>query len=181
MKPSSSKRLINLKRWSAVLSVFISRLGLLPANFSPLGSYGFFGQNFLLYFGSILLFDLTVGGFYRGFIFTYLGFGAYYFLGRLAKNNPAKQTLYLPIASFVFFALSNFGSWFYWYPHTLEGFIACYLVALPFYRNTLLADLVFGYGYIYLKNRASHKKTLRNWSLGETAEIRLGKNQLSKV
>lgn len=181
MKKSNSKKIDRLKNWAVVLSIFISRLGYLPANFSPLGSFGFFGQNLLLYLGSIVLFDLTVGGFYKGFWFTYLGFGAYWLLGKLAKNNPTKQALYLPIASFAFFALSNFGSWYYWYPHTLEGFLACYLVALPFYRNTLLADLIFGYGYLYLKNRAKKEKTLKTWSLEESSEIRLGKNQLSKV
>lgn len=164
-----------------MLLVFISRLGFLPPNFNPLGSFGFFGQNFWLYFGSIVFFDLAVGGFYKGFVFTYLGFAAYYLLGRVARNNQTKQILYLPLASFVFFFLSNFGSWYYFYPHSLEGFLACYLVALPFYRNTLLADLIFGYSYLYLKKRLEHKKTLRTWNLGETPEIRLGKNQFSKV
>ncbi|MCL4208186.1 hypothetical protein KJZ63_00950 [Patescibacteria group bacterium] len=182
MKKSNSSKLVRLKKWTTTLAVFISRFGFLPANFSPLGSFGFFGQNFWLYFGSIVLFDLAVGGFYKGFIFTYLGFGAYYLLGKLAKNNPTKQALYLPIASFAFFALSNFGSWYFWYPHNLEGFLACYILALPFYRNTLIADFVFGYGYLYLKKRAEAKKTtLKTWDLGEASEIRLGKNQLSKV
>jgi uncharacterized membrane protein len=30
-----------------------------------------------------------------------------------------------------------------WYAHTLEGLIECYVLALPFFRTSLLADLVF--------------------------------------
>lgn len=133
------------------VAVFISRLGMLPANFSPLGSYGFFGGSPLLYFGSILAFDYLVGGFYKGFVFTYLGFAIYFILGKLAKNSLKKQALFLPLSSFLFFLVSNFGVWYYWYPHTLEGLLTCYLVAVPFYKNTLFGDIMFGYGILILK------------------------------
>ncbi|MGC9291606.1 MAG: DUF6580 family putative transport protein [Acidobacteriaceae bacterium] len=50
-----------------------------------------------------------------------------------------------------FFVLSNFVVWlgFGVYPHTLGGLAACYVAALPFYRNdalstTLLLGAVFG-------------------------------------
>jgi hypothetical protein len=168
----------NFKTYLGGIGAFISRLGFLPANFSPLGSFGFFSKNFKVYLISIIAFDLLVGGFYKGAIFTYLGFFAYYLFGKLAKNNQTKQAVYLPIASLAFFILSNFGSWYFWYPHTISGLLACYIAALPFYKNTLLSDLTFGYGYIwykqYLKNKQENK--LKNWSLGELGQIQLGKN-----
>lgn len=133
------------------LVVFISRFGMLPANVSPLGSFGFFSQNPTLYFVTILAFDYFKGGFYKGFIFTYLGFAGYYLLGKIARNKLKRQLVLLPLASFVFFLFSNFGSWFYWYPRNLTGLIACYTLALPFYQRTLLGDLVFGYMFILLK------------------------------
>ena len=50
-----------------------------------------------------------------------------------------------------FFAISNFAVWLGsgMYPHTSAGLVACYVAALPFYRNdvvstTLVAGLAFG-------------------------------------
>ena len=76
---------LTAKQWSlhiffAVL-VFLSRLGMLPVNYSPLGSFGFFSRNTILYFGVIILFDAFVGGFYDGFLYTYAGFASYLILG----------------------------------------------------------------------------------------------------
>ena len=133
------------------LAVFASRFASLPPNFSPLGSFGFFSQNIFLFFGNIILFDLIKGGFYDGFIFVYLGFLAYYLLGKLSKDSLKKQLLFLPISSFLFFLISNFGVWFAWYPHTLQGLFKCYLLAIPFYKNTMLGDIIFGYGFFGIR------------------------------
>ena len=45
-----------------------------------------------------------------------------------------------------FYLISNFGVWlgFRTYPPTWEGLVACYVAALPFYRNSLLASFLFG-------------------------------------
>lgn len=61
--------------------------------------------------------------------------------------------------SILFFLITNFGVWAppnNWYPHTLEGLIQSYTLALPFFRNTLIGDLgytivLFG-GYEILQN-----------------------------
>lgn len=140
-----------LSKLITALLVYISRLGILPANFSPLGSFGFFSKNPVWFFAVILIFDTFHGGFYQGFMFTYLGFFAYWVLGRLAKNKKSKA-LFLPIASFSFFLISNFGVWLSWYPRTFEGLIQCYVLALPFYQNTFLGDLFFGYSVLFYKN-----------------------------
>ena len=44
-----------------------------------------------------------------------------------------------------FFLISNFGVWLGWrmYPPTWDGLITCYVAALPFYRNSLLASLAY--------------------------------------
>ena len=45
-----------------------------------------------------------------------------------------------------FFVLSNFGTWLApggMYGHTLGGLVNCYVAAIPFFRNTLLADVMF--------------------------------------
>ena len=139
-----------MKKLVAAILVFISRFGFLPANVSPLGSFGFFGQNIFLYFLTIILFDLFKGGFYSGFLFTYLGFFAYWAFGKLAKTKKL-QFLLLPFASFAFFLISNLGVWWYSYPHTVSGLIACYVLAIPFYKYTLIGDMIFGYGFFGLR------------------------------
>ncbi len=141
-------------------AVFISRFGLLPANISPLGSLGFFG-NPLLYGISILAFDLLIKGIYPGFWLTYIGFACYPLLGLIAKNSLKKKMLLLPLASFLFFLISNFGVWWYWYDHTLAKLLICYGLAVPFYTRTLIGDLLFGYGYLAILNfKSLQSKTL---------------------
>lgn len=47
-------------------------------------------------------------------------------------------------SSILFFIITNFGVWApssNWYPHTLNGLIECYTLAVPFFRNTILGDL----------------------------------------
>lgn len=132
-------------------SVFISRLDMLPGNVSPLGSLGFFGSNPWFFALNILAFDFLVKGIYPGFWITYIGFAAYPILGRLSRSHQTKQLLALPLASLLFFLISNAGVWWYWYDHTWVDLLACYAIAIPFYTRTLLSDLFFGYGYLVLK------------------------------
>ena len=47
-------------------------------------------------------------------------------------------------SSILFFLITNFGVWAppnNWYPHTLDGLIQSYTLALPFFRNSLIGDL----------------------------------------
>jgi hypothetical protein len=48
-------------------------------------------------------------------------------------------------ASLSFFLLSNLAVWAAWemYPRTLNGLLACYAAAVPFFRNTAVSDLLF--------------------------------------
>jgi len=149
----------NLASWLKSIPVaslvFLSRLTFLPANVKPVGAFGFFG-NPLLYFASIIAFDLFIKGFYPGFWFTYLGFAVYPILGLVARKSTRStrlSLLLLPLASFLFFLISNFGVWLFWYPPTLQGLITCYLLAVPFYARTLVGDLAFGYGYLLFKEQ----------------------------
>jgi uncharacterized protein DUF6580 len=47
--------------------------------------------------------------------------------------------------SVLFFVLTNFSVWAFrtMYPKTGAGLIACYVAALPFFRNTLIGDLLY--------------------------------------
>ncbi len=47
--------------------------------------------------------------------------------------------------SILFFIATNFAHWVFFntYPHTLPGLVECYIAALPFFKFTLLGDLLF--------------------------------------
>ncbi len=149
MKQLLTKNL--LKKPLTALVVYFSRFGFLPANLTPLGAYGFFGGQPWLYFASIIAFDLFKGGLYLGFLWTYAGFACYPLLAWLARHSKRRQILLLPVASFSFFLLSNFGVFWMFYAHTWSGLLTCYALALPFYTRTLLGDLLFGYGYLAVR------------------------------
>ncbi|MFH1966961.1 MAG: DUF6580 family putative transport protein [Patescibacteria group bacterium] len=136
--------------------VFVSRFGFLPANFSPVGTLGFFSKSLWPLMLVTLGFDLLRGGHYPGFLWTYDGFLMYWLMGLVARKTTLfgsrdgrggvikRQLFLLPMASLLFFLLSNFGVWLNWYPRTVEGLVTCYTLALPFYRNTLMGDVAFG-------------------------------------
>jgi hypothetical protein len=48
-------------------------------------------------------------------------------------------------ASISFYLTSNFAVWatYEMYPKTWQGLLACYAAAVPFFRNTVVSDLVF--------------------------------------
>lgn len=47
-------------------------------------------------------------------------------------------------ASVVFFVVTNFGVWASgYYGYTIEGLIACYIAAIPFFTNTLLGTFFY--------------------------------------
>ncbi len=46
-------------------------------------------------------------------------------------------------ASTLFFVLSNFGVWYFYYPLTWSGLTTCFFLAIPFFINALAGDLFY--------------------------------------
>lgn len=134
-----------------IVGLVLSRLVGLPPNVSLQGTYGFTQKNFVVFFGSILAFDVFFGGLYTGVIWTYVGFAGYYMFGHIARKYTVFQWILVPIASVWFFIFSNFGVFITWYQPTVQSFIQCYTVALPFFAATLVGDVFFGYTYLGYK------------------------------
>ena len=91
---------------------------------------------------AMALADIVLG-FYPDLLFTYAGMAAGVFLARglLHPLTPVRLIGTTFLASVVFFILSNLGVFVSgYYGYTLEGFIACYVAALPFWQNSLFAD-----------------------------------------
>jgi len=69
-------------------------------------------------------------------------------LGSAALKGGAKPLRVLGTAlagTISFFIVSNFGVWAVWptYPKTVAGLVACYVAAIPFFRNQFASDLFF--------------------------------------
>ena len=49
------------------------------------------------------------------------------------------------LSSFWFYVTTNFAVWIMWdfYPKTIAGLINCYVLAIPFFSNTLISTLLF--------------------------------------
>jgi uncharacterized protein DUF6580 len=139
-----------------VVVVAFTRLIPHPINFTPIGALGLFAGAFIidrrawvLPIIALLLSDFFVG-FYEpvAMLFVYLGFALSAFIGRFALSEK-RSVLRLGGAAItsatLFFIVSNFGTWMSGslYPMSLAGLIECYVMAIPFYGNTLLGDLFY--------------------------------------
>ena len=114
---------------------------------------------FIVPFLIMLITDIYYGNNYI-FLFTWSGFILIALLGFLISNR--KSTLNIPIVIgtgivgvLLYDLWTNFGCWLGWYPHTLNGLILCYTVAIPFtlwhLLSTVAAISVIVIPAIYLK------------------------------
>jgi len=110
----------------------------------------------------------SVQGFYEGQWQNYLLFGLLTFIGfAIRKINVVNIFLASLAAPTAYFILSNFILWAGWSgtrgygrPKTWDGLILCYNDALPFYRTSLFATLMFSvilFGTYYLLRKNSIK------------------------
>ncbi|MFH1355196.1 MAG: DUF6580 family putative transport protein [Candidatus Omnitrophota bacterium] len=85
-------------------------------------------------------------GLHNVVLFTWGGFALVALLGTWLKNHKtfsAAVSLSL-VSAALFYLVSNFGVWLMgWYPRNLTGLINCYVMALPFLRNTIVSTLVY--------------------------------------
>jgi hypothetical protein len=138
-------------------------------NFSIVGALalfsGAFFQNkylrFIIPLTVMLLSDLVIGV-HATMPFVYGSFVLISFLGRfLTKDqNPIKLIGVSIVSSTIFFLITNFGVWIMtdMYIKNFSGLLTSYYMGVPFFRNTLISDLLYSfvlfYGYTYLEVRA---------------------------
>ncbi len=145
-----------------ILILAFARLIPHPPNFTPVIAVaimsGYLFKNIYLSFATLLismiLADIFIG-FYNNVLFVYLSLIliAYIFFKINNKINFKNLLLYSFFGSLVFFVISNFGVWASGslgvnnvpYEKNLKGLIECYILAIPFFTNTLLSTLFFVY------------------------------------
>ena len=150
------------------LILFASFTRLIPhmPNFTPIGVMALFGGAYLSnkYYAFIIpilslwLSDIIINNFilnyydqftwfYPGFIWQYASFGIIILMGYfLLKKITLKKVLMTSIgSSLIFFVITNFGVWASgsMYPLNVNGLISCFVLAIPFYKGTLLGFLFY--------------------------------------
>ena len=63
----------------------------------------------------------------------------------------------------LFYIVTNFAVWTGgWYGYTLEGLLTCYIMAIPFFINTLLSTIIFTHLFNYFKKKKFTLPTLKH-------------------
>jgi len=125
-----------------------------PANFAPIAAISLFsGFYFRRYFVAVPLIAMLISDLFIGFYdwklmaVVYFSFTLIGFFGILMRKNKSVASLVgcSLAGSFLFFILTNFAVWAFspWYGHNWQGFMECYTMAIPFFKNTLMGDLFY--------------------------------------
>lgn len=134
--------------------ILFSRLLPHPPNFTPIISIAilcpiFFKKDFVS-IGVIILgmfvTDLFLG-FYSSMTITYLTLILIFYFNRIFFKiiNFKKIILASLFSSLIFFIITNFNVWLFGnlYLKNFEGLISCYIMAIPFFHNTLISTALF--------------------------------------
>lgn len=122
-------------------------------NFTPITSLALFsGLMFKRRWLSVTIpiLAMILSDFVLGFseitIWVYLGISAISIVSWFQRKININSIL---ISSLVFFIISNFGVWVIGYPHTIDGLLTCFTLAIPFFGYSILGDLFWGYTFKY--------------------------------
>jgi hypothetical protein len=136
-----------------ILAAAASRFIPHPPNFTPIAAMALFGgaqfsskrAAFLVPLAGLFLSDLVLG-LYPITPVVYGSFALTVCLGLWVRHASVRRIAFAVVASAVlFFVLTNFGVWAIdrLYPKTPAGLLDCYVAGIPFFRNTLLGDLLY--------------------------------------
>jgi hypothetical protein len=131
-----------------------SRLMPHPPNFTPVAALALFGgvyldrrSAFFIPLAAMLVSDWFIG--FHGLMpYVYASLLATGMIGIWLKSRKslAHTVAATVVSSVLFFVVTNLGVWLMpnsLYPKTMEGLVACYTAAIPFFRNSLLGDFAY--------------------------------------
>ena len=155
-----------------ILALSLTRLVPHPWNFSPMLAVGVFsGFYFRQFYVSvfIVIFSMFVGDLFLGFhntmFFTYIALAISVLIGIYVKSFKFKEIFYSGLASSMgFFIITNFGAWLTldMYVKDFSGLMQSYLMAIPFFQNTLISTFLYLYLLKLVFDLAVKKKILKN-------------------
>ncbi|XOB46593.1 MAG: DUF6580 family putative transport protein [Candidatus Nealsonbacteria bacterium] len=126
-----------------------------PPNFAPIAAIALFGGvyfsrkiAFILPMAVMIISDIFLG--YYEFSLMAFAYGSFLLCVVLGFWLKKHKKWYIIAGSSIlcavlFFLITNFAVWAFtpWYAKTFFGITQCYLMALPFFRNTLLGTLFY--------------------------------------
>ena len=126
-----------------------------PPNFAPILAIALFGGvylsrkiAFVLPILAMVISDIFIG--YYGIILMVSVYGVFLLsviLGLWLKKHKKWYTVggSAVLSAVLFFLITNFAVWAFnpWYAKTFSGIVQCYLMAIPFFKNTLLGNLFY--------------------------------------
>ncbi|TAF72349.1 MAG: hypothetical protein EAZ53_16450 [Bacteroidetes bacterium] len=137
-----------------IVMAALSRLVPHLPNFTPIAAIGLFAAAYLgdrklavlISISAMLLSDVFIG-FHSSMIWVYGAFLVIILGGNYLKNKVSVLNVFIAsmASSIVFFLVTNFGVWIGsgMYSIDFKGFIECYVMAIPFFGNTLMGDLFY--------------------------------------
>lgn len=137
-----------------ILIGIISRIIPHSPNLTAIGAIGLFcgasfANRFLAYCAPLIAMICSdaVIGFTSMSVVIYAAMMLYVAFGVMAGDelNPLRLLVASLSGSVSFFLITNFACWWTGYEHTLAGLSACYIAAVPFFHNTLIGDLAYGF------------------------------------
>lgn len=153
-----------------ILIGIASRLLPHEANFTAVGAIALFSGFYFSKKNSlgILIVIMSISDIFLGFHSTiawvYGSFILIALLSAILKNKIKGKVFLFPfISAMMFFIITNFGVWISgnMYPYSFKGLIECYMLAIPFFRGTLMGDLLYStilFGGFKFLNRFSVDK-----------------------
>ncbi len=116
--------------------------------------------------GMMLVTDMILG-FHDTMLFTYGSMLAISAIGIFLKDRKSFGNVFAGSigAALLFFVLTNFGAFLTLYPRTWAGFQECYILAVPFFRSTLLSTVAYSM-VLYAGYEA-----LMKYQMGKSCEI----------
>ena len=156
---------------SLILILALSRLIPHPYNFSPMLAVGIFSGFYFrqFYLGLfIVIFSMFIGDLFLGFhstmFFTYISLAVAVLIGLYVKHFKFTEILFSGLASSVcFFIITNFGAWLTleMYTKNFAGLLQSYVMAIPFFHNTLISTFVYLFVLKLLFDLAVKKKIFK--------------------
>jgi len=151
-----------------IFALSLTRIIPHPSNFTPILAVGifagfYFKQFYLSLF--VIILSMFVGDLFLGFhntmLFTYFSLAIVVLIGMYIKNLNLKETLVSStLSSVCFFLITNFGSWITleMYEKSFSGLLQSYVMAIPFFHNTLISTIIYLIVLKFLYDLAVKKK-----------------------
>ena len=152
---------------SIIFLVSLTRLVPHLPNFTPILALAIFGGAYLpnriialsLPILAMFLSDLIIG-FHSQIYAVYVTIIVLSLLGNMIKTKNIKNLAITGFAgSLIFFMITNFSVWLsgVLYPLTIDGLLQCYIMAIPFFHNSLISTLLFlgilFFGYTFAEKK----------------------------